>query len=155
LNPRNATLLAHAPSPNTKRLCSSIEEGFRRHCDNKAVISRHAPLVTGPGPILSSDCVVLFCSENFGYMAGAMKDFFDRNFYELETKTQGLAYASCVRAGKDGTGTVRAIESIVGALGWRKVNSALVLKGGFDEEFVEKAEELGGTIAASLANNLY
>ena len=42
-----------------------------------------------------------------------MKDFFDRAYYPLLERTEGLPYALYVRAGNDGRGTVRAVERIV------------------------------------------
>jgi len=61
-----------------------------------------------------------------------------------------LPFTFYVRAGNDGTGTRRAIESIATGLKWRLVQAPLICKGEFTEEFIPQCEELGLTMAASL-----
>src|SRR3546814_19165898 len=67
--------------------------------------------------------------ENFGYMSGLLKDFFDRTYYPAEGKTVGLPYAVLISAGNDGSGAARAIERIATGYGWRAVAEPLIVKG--------------------------
>ena len=48
--------------------------------------------------ILQSDGIIFGTPANFGYMSGALKDFFDRNYYELEGKVEAVPYAIFVSA---------------------------------------------------------
>jgi len=109
-----------------------------------------SPLDTRSDDIKTAHGVIIGTTENLGYMAGLIKDVFDRCYYDCLEHTQGLPFTFYVRAGNDGTGTRRAIESIATGLKWRLVQAPLICKGEFTEEFIPQCEELGLTMAASL-----
>jgi multimeric flavodoxin WrbA len=150
MSSKQLLVVAHAPSPNTQRLLEAVLAGAR-HPDVEAVKVRHLPpLEAGPQDVLAADALILGTTENLGYMSGALKDFFDRIYYPCLEHTQGLPYALYIRAGHDGTGTRRAVETIVTGLRWRAVHEPLTLRGSFDEQFVAQCEELGMYVAAGL-----
>lgn len=143
-------IVAHAPSPNTLRLREAAERGAR-HPDIEGVeVTVKAPLEAGPEDVLGCDAILLGTTENLGYMSGALKDFFDRSYYPVLEEKQGLPCALYIRAGRDGTGTRRAVEGIVTGLRWKWVQEPLTLRGEWQEAFVDQVEELGMAMAAGL-----
>lgn len=143
-------IVAHDPSPNTRRLAEAALAGAR-HEDIDNVAARHVrPLEAGPEDVLAADGVILGTTENLGYMSGALKDFFDRTYYSVIEQTEGMPYAVYIRAGMDGTGTRRAIESICTGLRWKPAQEPLICQGEWDEAFVEQVQELGMYMAAGL-----
>ncbi len=148
-------IVAHAPSPNTLRLRDAVVAGAR-HPDIAGVeVVAQSPFDTQPEHVLAAQAIVLGTTENLGYMSGALKDFFDRCFYPCLDKTQGLPYALYIRAGHDGTGTKRGVETIVTGLRWRAVQEPLLCRGEFKEEFVPDCGELGTLMAAGLEAGVF
>ena len=143
-------IVAHAPSPNTLRLREDVDEGARHEDIENVEVTVLAPLDAGPEDVLACDAIILGTTENLGYMSGALKDFFDRSYYPCLEKTQGLPFAYYIRAGHDGTGTKRAIESITTGLRWKLVQEPLICRGEYREEFEDQCRELGMYVAASL-----
>ena len=148
-------IVAHCPSPNLQRLCDSVVEGARAAEAPEIEIVVRPPLQAVADDVLAAQAVVLGTSENLGYMSGALKDFFDRIYYPCLERTQGMPYALYVRAGQDGTGTRRAVESIATGLRWRAVQDPLICRGAFREEFVGQCEELGMYMAAGLEAGIF
>ena len=143
-------LIAHAPSPNTERMVAAIQKGANNPDVTGVEIRYCPPLEVKPADIISADALILGTTENLGYMSGLMKDVFDRCYYPCLEKTQGKAFTFFIRAGQDGTGTRKAIETITTGLRWRLVQEPLVCKGAFQEEFIGQCEDLGLSMAASL-----
>ncbi|HCT41860.1 MAG TPA: flavodoxin [Moraxellaceae bacterium] len=147
---RQLLIVAHAPSPNTRLLAEALLNGAR-HPDIQGVkVVWKPPLEAGPDDVLAADAIILGTTENLGYMSGALKDFFDRSYYPVLEKKQGLPCAILIRAGHDGTGTRRALESILTGLRWKLVQEPLVCRGDWQDDFLRQAEELGMTMAAGL-----
>ncbi len=152
---KHLLIVAHAPSPNTNRMVEAILRGAR-HEDIDGVEVRHVPpLEAGPDDVLAADAIVLGTTENLGYMSGALKDFFDRIYYPCLEQTEGRPYALYVRAGHDGTGTLRAVDSITTGLRWRAVREPLLCRGEFNEAFIGQCEELGMYMAAGLEAGIF
>lgn len=143
-------VVAHTPSPNTQRLVEAILRGAQHPDIGDVHVVHKSAFAAGPDDIRACDAILLFTTENLGYMSGALKDFFDRSYYPVLEEKQGLPCAVVIRAGHDGTGTRRALESILTGLRWKMVQAPLVLRGEWDEEFVAQAEELAMTVAAAL-----
>ncbi|RLA24703.1 MAG: flavodoxin family protein [Gammaproteobacteria bacterium] len=147
-------IIAHAPSPNIQRMIDAVLKGAMNE-EVKQVEALYIPAFDAVAEdVIKSDAVILATPENLGYMSGALKDFFDRNYYPCMDKTDGLPCAILIRAGNDGTGTRRALESILTGLRWKVVQEPLICKGDFQEEFIDQCEELGLFMAASLEEGI-
>lgn len=143
-------LVCHTPSPNLDKLANALSRGAQHPDINNIETRLIAPLLACAEDVLEADAIILLTPENLGYMSGAMKDFFDRIYYPCLEKKQGMPCAIIIRAGHDGTGTQRAIETILTGLKWKVAQAPLICRGDFQDEFLAQCEELGSCIAASL-----
>jgi hypothetical protein len=146
-------VVAHAPSPNTLRLREAARAGAAEIAGVETQCL--APLAATPEDVLGADAILVGTTENLGYMSGALKDFFDRCYYPCLERTQGLPYVLYVRAGSDGTGARRSVESVATGLRWRKVQEPLILRGEWREDFVAACRELGMAMAAGLEAGIF
>jgi multimeric flavodoxin WrbA len=143
-------IIAHAPSPNIQRMIDAVLKGANSDVIDGVEAIFIPALEANADDVLKADALILGTPENLGYMSGALKDFFDRNYYPCMDKTEAMPCAILIRAGNDGTGTRRALESILTGLRWKIVQEPLICRGDFKEEFIDQAEELGLFMAASL-----
>ena len=148
-------IIAHAPSHNTARLLDAVVDGARSDETLTIDVAALTPFDAGPEDVLAANAVILGTTENLGYMSGALKDFFDRSYYPCLEETQGLPYCLYVRAGHDGTGTRRGVETIVTGLRWRAVQEPLICRGAWQETFVGQCSELGAAMAAGLDAGIF
>lgn len=105
--------------------------------------------------LLDADALLIGTPENFGYMSGAVKDFFDRTFYPAQEYALNLPYALFVSAGNDGSGAVREIDRILLGYPMKKVAEPVIVQGEVTAEALSRCEELGLNIAAGLAFGIY
>ena len=152
---RHLLIVAHSPSPNTMALAEAVLKGARHEEVDGVETRLVAPLKSSPEDVLWANAIILGTTENFGYMSGAMKDFFDRIYYPCLEKTQGLPYAMFIKGGNDGTGAKTSIERIVTGLSWRPVQEPLVMSGTFQEQWLQPCEELGMAMAAGLEAGIF
>ena len=148
-------IVAHAPSANTKRLTEAVIRGAQ-HPDIDGVTVRWVPpLEATAADLLEADALILGTTANFGYMSGALKDWFDRIYYDCLEQTQGLPYALFIRAGNDPSGAQTSVERIVTGLRWKAVQPPLLMVGEFNDAFIAQCQELGMTLAAGLEAGVY
>ncbi len=144
-------IVSHTPSENTRALTNAVLEGARK---SAVIVEFSQPLETGPEQVLAASGVILGTTENFGYMSGAMKDFFDRIYYPCLEETRGLPYAIFIRAGQDGLGARSSIERIATGLGWRTVQEPLICKGPV-LQFRADCQQLGELMALGLEQEVF
>ncbi len=152
---KSLLIVAHAPSPNTLRMREAAERGARDPDIDGVAVTTLSPFDTEPAHVLAADAILLGTTENLGAMSGALKDFFDRVYYPVLEEKQGLPCALYIRAGHDGTGARRGVESILTGLRWRMIGAPLLCKGPWRDEFEEACAELSATLAAGLEAGVF
>ncbi len=153
---KNLLIVSHAPSKNTQRLAQELHHAASSATSpNQPLLVKHIPaLDANASDVIAADAIILMTPENLGYMSGGMKDFFDRTYYPCLEEKQGLPVCALIRAGSDGTGTKRALETITTGLRWRWVQEPIICRGQWDTDFIRQAEELGTAMAIALQEGM-
>ncbi len=142
----------------TEKLRAAVIEGAlgaARELGSELELRALPALAAGPADLLWAQGVLLGTPEHFGYMSGALKDFFDRTFYPCENRTAGLPWGLFISAGNDGVGTRSAVERIVAGYRWRSIAEPLIVIGDPDAAALQRCRELGATLAGGLAAGLF
>jgi multimeric flavodoxin WrbA len=145
-------IVHHTPSPSTQALLEAVVAGASTDEIDDVAVETRAALTASPVDVLAADGYVLGTPANIGYMSGALKHFFDQIYYPCLQETAGRPYALYVHGNDDTAGAVRAVESIAGALRWRKAFAPLTVLGQPAKRDLDACWELGATVAAGLAD---
>lgn len=112
-------------------------------------------LEVGASEVIAASALALCTPANFGYMSGALKHFFDRVYYPCLEHTRGRPYALVVKGSSDVEGAVASVQKIVRGLQWREVLPPLVVLGAVSAAHEAAAHEMGQTLAAGLAADVF
>jgi multimeric flavodoxin WrbA len=150
---KHLLIVYHTQSGNTARLADAVFTGCRRVDEVHSRLLRAAD--AGTSELLDCDGLILGTPENFGYMSGALKDFFDRTYYPCEGKLTGLPYALFVSAGNDGSGAVREVARIAAGYGWKLAAEPVIVRGAIGGDAIARCDELGEAMATGIALGVF
>lgn len=162
-------LIHHSPTASMARLTEAVLAGTADESIEGVEVVALEALAFARGEadhrdLQAADGFLLGTTANFGYMSGALKHVFDSTFLQIggalddsggaaaAPASAGPPYGLYVHGRYDLTGAVRSVRSIAGALGWRQGYDVLEALGPVADSDLESAYELGGTIAALLAD---
>ena len=148
-------IIYHSQTGNTRKMAESVARGAKS-IDNVDVVIKKASEATLQD-LLECDGIAIGSPEYFGYMAGMVKDFFDRTFNEALGRKEIFKkpYVVFISAGNDGRGSLESIERICIGYQLKKVYEPVVARGEIVQDILVKCEELGKTIAAGCEAGIY
>ena len=152
---KHLLIVFHSKTGNTRQLADAVIDGASSGGVGGVEVRVLRAADAGPEDLLWADGLLLGTPENFGYLSGALKDFLDRTFYEVEGKLTPLPYAMFVSAGNDGTGAVRAMERIANGYPFLAVQAPLIARGTPTPEDLESCRELGQAMAMGLEMGIF
>ncbi len=117
--------------------------------------------------LLAADGYIFACPENLAAIAGVMKAFFDRTYYDVLGRIEGRPYAALICAGSDGTNARAQLERI--CTGWRlkrvaetpivnvaaQTKEEILADKSIPQAELAKAREIGATLAAGLEMGVF
>jgi len=152
---KHLLIVYHSKTGHTQSMADAVLRGANSEDIAEVEVRFLRAHDAGPDDLLWAHGLLIGTPENFGYLSGAIKDFLDRTFYEVEGKISPLPYALFVSAGNDGTGAVRAMERIARGYPFVRVQEPLICCGEVTFEIQQACETLGTTLAAALEMGIY
>lgn len=141
----------HSPTVNLQSIIDAVLAGCRfEGIEGVDVVVKQA-LDATVEDVLTADGYLLGTTANFGYISGALKHFFDSTFNDTHEATDGRPFSYWIHGSHDTTGAERAMTSITTGYNWKLAAEPLVFTGEVTGAHIEKATELGATIAVTLA----
>jgi len=148
-------LIYHSQTGHTKIMAEAVARGAGAINNVRVELKRAAD--AGLEDLVSCDGLAIGSPENFGYMSGMIKDFFDRT-YEAARKRKEIfkkPYVIFISAGNDGTGASTQIERICRGYPFNKVYEPVISRGEVSKDDLVKCEELGQLIAAGCEARIF
>ena len=140
----------HTSSPTLDAMLEAVLSGAH---DDEVVgvdVEVRPALGATASDLLAADAVLLGTPANIGYMAGALKHFFDTVYYPCLRATVGLPYGLYVHGNDDVSGAVRSVEKVVTGLQWKRAAEVVEVVGPLEKQDRERLRDLGGLLAATL-----
>ena len=137
-------IIYYSQGGNTETMAKAVHEGA---LSSGATASLKKATEATSNDLIGCDAVILGTPNYFDYMAGAIKDFFDRNFYKMLNNVDNKPYAAFSSAGAGGKGALDSIDRICRSLRLKKAFEGVVATGKPSSEVLEECKELGRKLA--------
>lgn len=146
-------IVYHSQTGKTQKMAQAVAEGAKSIEGVEVILKKAADATVDD--LLTADGLAIGTPENFGYMSGMVKDFFDRTYYSVHEKVFRKPFVVFISAGNDGTGALRAIERIALGYKFKTVFQPVIAKGEITKEILAQCVELGATIAGGCQMGIY
>ncbi len=93
---KHLLIIYHSRSGTNQQLVDAIQAGVERDPSNVTLRIKTA-FAADEADLLWANATIFVSPEHFGYMAGALKDFFERTFYPTENQVAGRSSSRHLR----------------------------------------------------------
>ena len=137
-------IIYHSQSGNTEAMAKAVYEGA---LSSGATASLKKAAEATSDDILNCDAVIFGTPNYFSYMAGMMKDFFDRIWRTARYKIDNKPYATFSSAGSKDKQTLDSVDRVCRSLRLKKAFEGVIAVGKPSPEMLAECQELGRKMA--------
>ncbi|GAH61512.1 unnamed protein product [marine sediment metagenome] len=137
-------IIYHSQTGNTEAMAKAVYEGASSAGAN--VTMKKAADATDDD-LVGCDAVVFGTPNYFSYMAGAIKDFFDRTLYTVRGKVDNKPYTAFSSAVGGGSQALDSIDRACNSFRLRKAFEGVIAAGKPSSDVLELCKELGKRLA--------
>jgi len=137
----------HSQGGNTRAAAEAVARGAESVEGVKAVLKEG--LKATQEDLLSCDALAVGTPDYFSYMAGGLKDFFDRVFYPTQGQVTDKPCGIFVTHGGGGK-AVESVKSVCGSFKFKVIADPVLVKNAPDGEAKEALAALGKSLAKAV-----
>ena len=137
-------IVYHSQSGNTKAAAEAVAQGAREVSGTEVVIKEG--LHATRKDLLSCGAIAVGTPDYFSYMAGGLKDFFDRTYYPTQGSVTDKPCGIFVTHGGGGK-AVESVKSICATFKFKIVGEPVLVKNRPDQEASAALTNLGKLLA--------
>jgi len=141
---RTVLVVYHSMGGNTAAAAEIVAEGIRSVAGVEAIVKIAAE--AGPADLLACDAVCFGSPDYFSYMAGMLKDFFDRCFYPTQGQVDDKPCAIFITHGGGGSAST-SVEKICRSFRFKQIGPPLLVRGKPDKTAETRLRDFGALIA--------
>jgi flavorubredoxin len=137
-------IVYHSLGGNTRAAAQAVAEGAEKVAGTDVVLKEG--LKAKEKDLLSCDALAVGTPDYFSYMAGGLKDFFDRTYYPTQDQVSGKPCGIFVTHGGGGK-AVDSVEKICRAFKFKMVGKPVMVKNAPDAQARKQLAGLGRALA--------
>ena len=137
---KKVLIVYHSQTGNTEAMAKAVSEGAS---SAGATVTLKKAVDAINKDLLDCDVVAIGTPNYFGYMAGMVKDFFDRVWPTVREKMGGKPYAVFGSYGGGGMPAIESVEKICNGLGMKKICDSLGVQRQPSAENLNACKEMG------------
>ncbi|OGO33128.1 MAG: hypothetical protein A2Z29_05075 [Chloroflexi bacterium RBG_16_56_11] len=141
---KNILIVYHSQSGNTEAMAKAIAEGAKAA---GATVTLKKAVEAGVDDLLGCDAVVIGTPNYFAYMAGMVKDFFDRVWGTVRGQMENKPYVVFGSYGGGGLPAIESVEIICDGLGMKRMFDSVGVQRQPTPENLKKCREMGKNLA--------
>jgi multimeric flavodoxin WrbA len=132
---------------NTEKMAKAVAEGAQSVSGTEVTVK--SGLQATIDDLLECNAIALGSPDYFSYMAGGLKDFFDRTYYPTQGKVAGKPAVAFGSAGGPPDNILRILEQAIGWFKFEKVAESVGSSGGVSAGALAACKDLGRKLAES------
>lgn len=141
---KNILIIYHSQSGNTEEMAKAVSEGVSA---SGAKVTLKKAADANDKDLLDCDVVIIGTPNYFSYMAGMVKDFFDRAWPTVRDKMADKPYAVFGSYGGGGTVAIETVEKICNNMQMKEIHEPVSAQRQPSAEKLNECKELGKKLA--------
>jgi len=137
-------IIYHSQSGNTKAAAEIVSKSAGDVPDTEVILKE--ALKATPEDLIACDAIIVGSPDYFSYMAGGVKDFFDRSLYPTQGSVTGKPCGIFITHGGGGR-AVDSVKNICGSLKLSIVGEPVMVLNRPDEAATAQLAQLGKQLA--------